>query len=285
MLTGQDGKARHAFAPHTLIGAPPQITTLAQAIHSRYIYHIISVHWHHPKPGCVFEIYQSIKHPQTFENAVAKEEEKPHSHSVQQTSNPRAPFFPTSGNPRPPPSRMFSIMPLPVYKDYSPTHHHHRHHATAEPSPLSSSPIRASSPPQPLSPRDHNERRGDRRQIQSSPIKPSSSSASASRFASRPSRPNPVVRGREGFQEARRNLFLKKVQQRSDDRRWERRGVENKVCPSQAVISEVSVLSPFSWLIALLLRHNKKKKNSSRAPSGSRWTAHAARPRCSTGTA
>lgn len=124
---------------------------------------------------------------------------------------------------------MFSIMPLPVYKDYSPTHHHHRHHATAVPSPLSSSPIRASSPPQPLSPRDHNERRGDRRQIQSSPIKPSSSSASASRFASRPSRPNPVVRGREGFQEARRNLFLKKVQQRSDDRRWERRGVENKL--------------------------------------------------------
>ncbi|KLU86561.1 hypothetical protein MAPG_05573 [Magnaporthiopsis poae ATCC 64411] len=117
---------------------------------------------------------------------------------------------------------MFSIMPLPVYKDYHlPAHHNHHnhHHATAVPSPLSSSPIRASSPPQPLSPRDHNERR---RQIQSSPIKPS-------RFASRPARPNPVVRGREGFQEARRNLFLKKVQQRSDDRRWERRGVESKL--------------------------------------------------------
>ncbi|KAL8392921.1 hypothetical protein RB595_002930 [Gaeumannomyces hyphopodioides] len=112
---------------------------------------------------------------------------------------------------------MFSIMPLPIFKDYSPAHHH----PTAVPSPLSSSPIRASSPPQPLSPRDSNERR----QIQSSPIKPSS----MFKFASRPARPNPVVRGREGFQQARRNLFLKKVQQRSDDQRWERRGVENKL--------------------------------------------------------
>ncbi|KAL8418193.1 hypothetical protein RB594_001704 [Gaeumannomyces avenae] len=112
---------------------------------------------------------------------------------------------------------MFSIMPLPIFKDYLPAHHN----PTTVPSPLSSSPIRASSPPQPLSPRDANERR----QIQSSPIKPSS----MFKYASRPARPNPVARGREGFQEARRNLFLKKVQQRSDDKRWERRGVENKL--------------------------------------------------------
>ncbi|KAL8418194.1 hypothetical protein RB594_001704 [Gaeumannomyces avenae] len=95
---------------------------------------------------------------------------------------------------------MFSIMPLPIFKDYLPAHHN----PTTVPSPLSSSPIRASSPPQPLSPRDANERR----QIQSSPIKPSS----MFKYASRPARPNPVARGREGFQEARRNLFLKKLQ-------------------------------------------------------------------------
>lgn len=111
-------------------------------------------------------------------------------------------------------------------------------------SPLSSSPIRASSPmtTPPLSPRDPNARA-----IQSSPIfaaskqdqylSPvifgsgggSSSSSSTSRFASRPTRPTPLNLKREEAQESRRKVFLKNVRQRAEDKRWEMRGGEQEV--------------------------------------------------------
>lgn len=110
-------------------------------------------------------------------------------------------------------------------------------------SPLSSSPIRASTPP-PLSPRDPNARR----EVQSSPIPAptassclfgscrsggdSGSGGFSSKFAARPTRPVPVVAGqkREAAQESRRKLFLKNVRQRAEDGRWERRGGEQEVC-------------------------------------------------------
>ncbi|KAL1865729.1 hypothetical protein Daus18300_007105 [Diaporthe australafricana] len=99
-------------------------------------------------------------------------------------------------------------------------------HRPAISSPLSSSPIRATTPP-PLSACDANARR----EVQSSPIPASSAaSKSTSRFASRPTRPNPVVsQKREAAQESRRKLFLKNVRQRADDSKWERRGGEQEL--------------------------------------------------------
>lgn len=113
---------------------------------------------------------------------------------------------------------MFAVMPsYPVFNDFS--------YQPTRSSPLSSSsPIRASSPPPaPLSPCDYNRQP---RQVQSSPVQ---APPSKFKFSARPARPNPVVRNREVTQQSRRNLFLKGVQQRADDHRWERRGVEHKV--------------------------------------------------------
>ncbi|KAI6369439.1 hypothetical protein MCOR25_004399 [Pyricularia grisea] len=117
---------------------------------------------------------------------------------------------------------MFAAMPsYPVFNDFS--------YRPTRPSPLSSSsPIRASSPPPaPLSPCDYNRQP---RQVQSSPVQPP---ASKFKFSTRSARPNPVVRNREATQQSRRNLFLKGVQQRADDHRWERRGVEHKVLSTE----------------------------------------------------
>ncbi|KAK4237430.1 hypothetical protein C8A03DRAFT_16031 [Achaetomium macrosporum] len=142
----------------------------------------------------------------------------------------------------------------------------HAHRPTIS-SPLSSSPIRASSlsppppPPaaqqqqsttwQPLSPCDPNALNTPLRQrgTQSSPIAgPSSSSVFSSscnsspqtsidsgsssskfRFATRNPRPNPVVKRREDAQESRRRLFLQNVRQRQEDKRWEMRGGEDEL--------------------------------------------------------
>ncbi|POS78838.1 hypothetical protein DHEL01_v202764 [Diaporthe helianthi] len=132
---------------------------------------------------------------------------------------------------------MFTTMGLtPIFPDFA-------SHAPSSPyspsayrpaisSPLSSSPIRATTPPSPpLSACDANARR----EIQSSRISASWSSSSGptkpvSRFASRPARPNPVVsQKREAAQESRRKLFLKNVRQRAEDSRWERRGGEQEL--------------------------------------------------------
>ncbi|KAF6821934.1 hypothetical protein CPLU01_12330 [Colletotrichum plurivorum] len=89
------------------------------------------------------------------------------------------------------------------------------------PSPLSSSNIRATSP---LSPRSDN---AARRQTQSSPIP-----APKFKFASRPTRPNPVVRKREDAQESRRKMFLQNVRQRADDKAYQRRDMEGTLLKS-----------------------------------------------------
>ncbi|KAI1211513.1 uncharacterized protein F4807DRAFT_458408 [Annulohypoxylon truncatum] len=90
-------------------------------------------------------------------------------------------------------------------------------HRPAHSSPLSSSPIRASSPP-PLSHRDPNTL--PRFDTQSSPIRESSTKFKFARNV----KPNPLRQNRENAQESRRNLFLRNVRKRADDRQWERRG-------------------------------------------------------------
>ncbi|GKT45037.1 uncharacterized protein ColSpa_05218 [Colletotrichum spaethianum] len=90
----------------------------------------------------------------------------------------------------------------------------------AVPSPLSSSPVRAASP---LSPIDDN----TVRHTQSSPIP-----QPKFKYASRPARPNPVVRKREEAQESRRKLFLQNVRQRADDRSYQRRDMEGTLLKS-----------------------------------------------------
>ncbi|KAH8170669.1 hypothetical protein LIA77_09450 [Sarocladium implicatum] len=84
-------------------------------------------------------------------------------------------------------------------------------------SPLSSSPVRATSP---LSPLDKNAL--FQRQTQSSPIQP----PKFSKFASRQTRPNPLVRKREDAQEARRTNFLQSVRRKAEDKAWQRRDIE-----------------------------------------------------------
>ncbi|RFU72792.1 hypothetical protein TARUN_9473 [Trichoderma arundinaceum] len=86
-------------------------------------------------------------------------------------------------------------------------------------SPLSSSPVRASSP---LCPADE-EARQHPRQVQSSPIRPLNF-----KYQSRPTRPNPVIRKREEVQEQRRKNFLQNVRQKAEDRSWQRRDIEGQ---------------------------------------------------------
>lgn len=92
-------------------------------------------------------------------------------------------------------------------------------HRPAVPSPLSSSPVRASSP---LSPIDSNAL--SQRQTQSSPIQPPKF-----KYAARPTRPNPVMQRREEAQDKRRRGFLQSVRQKSDDKAWRRRDIEGQV--------------------------------------------------------
>lgn len=145
---------------------------------------------------------------------------------------------------------MFGAVSLPVDRDELPMrtthpHHHHQPQSASSPyrptvsSPLSSSPLRATSttPPPPLSSRDANARVA--RDIQSSPIQasrssssstPSALSAASCKFAARgPVRPGFAAQKREVLQENRRKMFLKNVRQRADDQKWERRGGEQEV--------------------------------------------------------
>ncbi|KAI1438363.1 hypothetical protein GGR50DRAFT_425294 [Xylaria sp. CBS 124048] len=85
-------------------------------------------------------------------------------------------------------------------------------HRPAVPSQLSSSPLRPSQNSPPPSPR---------RQIQSSPIQ---GPPLRFKYASRNAKPNPLRLSRDKAQESRRSLFLKNVCQRSEDKKWQRRG-------------------------------------------------------------
>lgn len=108
------------------------------------------------------------------------------------------------------PNRMLSFTPKPVPSwDNRP----------AVSSPLSSSPVRASSP---RSPADE-ETRWQPRQVQSSPIRPNNF-----KYQSRPARPNPVMKRREELQEQRRKSFLQNVRQKAEERSWQRRDIEGQ---------------------------------------------------------
>ncbi|GJN86478.1 hypothetical protein VFPFJ_09369 [Purpureocillium lilacinum] len=107
---------------------------------------------------------------------------------------------------------MLSFAPTPIFSGAW------DHHRPSIPSPLSSSPIRASSPLSPI-----HENTLSQRQTQSSPIQPPKF-----KYAARPTRPNPVVRRREVAQESRRRTFLQSVRQKSDDRAWQRRDIEGQ---------------------------------------------------------
>ncbi|KAL2269123.1 hypothetical protein VTJ83DRAFT_3969 [Remersonia thermophila] len=162
---------------------------------------------------------------------------------------------------------MYSILPQtpPRFSFGSGAEVHHHLHRPAFSSPLSSSPIRASSPSppppgdkmqeqqpnpnQPLTPWGPNTSNARPQHTQSSPIFPSRTGLTSPttpatdqnaagfgygtnpkfRFASRSSRPNPVLRRREDAQESRRRLFLQNVRQRQEDRRWEMRGGEDEL--------------------------------------------------------
>jgi len=118
---------------------------------------------------------------------------------------------------------MLSFAPNPIASwDYRPTIS----------SPLSSSPIRASSP---LSTIDSNT--VSHRQTQSSPIQPLKF-----KYASRPTRPNPVVRRREETQEKRRNQFLQNVRSKAEDKAWKRRDIEGQFL-KQSLLASVGQLS------------------------------------------
>lgn len=109
-------------------------------------------------------------------------------------------------------ANMLSFAPNPIFN-------WENHHRPAVPSPLSSSPVRASSP---LSPLDRNKLL--QRQTQSSPIQ-----SPKFKFATRPTKPNPVVKKREETQEKRRKNFLENVRSKRDEQRWNRRDIEGQV--------------------------------------------------------
>lgn len=58
------------------------------------------------------------------------------------------------------------------------------------------------------------------------------------RFAARPAKPVPRgQQSRESAQQTRRQLFLRNVRQRGDDRNWERRNYEQEVGPASSPVS------------------------------------------------
>ncbi|XXH04308.1 hypothetical protein Hte_010722 [Hypoxylon texense] len=126
-------------------------------------------------------------------------------------------------------------------------------HRPMHSSPLSSSPIRPSQSSPPLSPRDPNTLPG--RDIQSSPIK---APPSRFKFASRNAKPNPLRQTRENAQESRRNLFLKNVRRRADDRQWERRGGDQEV--KFALFLPKNPALKLEW--SMLDRQRRQQKNA-----------------------
>ncbi|KAK4451860.1 hypothetical protein QBC34DRAFT_399745 [Podospora aff. communis PSN243] len=126
---------------------------------------------------------------------------------------------------------MFAVLPSPApsfgFDAFSSPPPPPQMYRPAMPSPLSSSPIRASSvlPP----PRSTGESTFNLRDAQSSPLAARSQQDSRFKYATRNAKPNPVVRKREDAQEGRRRLFLQNVRQRQEDQKWEKRGGEEQL--------------------------------------------------------
>ncbi|KAJ6789017.1 hypothetical protein PWT90_09136 [Aphanocladium album] len=107
---------------------------------------------------------------------------------------------------------MLSFAPAPIFTA------NWDHHRPAVSSPLSSSPLRASSP---LGTQDDNTFL--MRQTQSSPIAPPKF-----KYAGRAARANPVMRRREDAQQQRRTNFLRSVRDKAEDKAWQRRDIEGQ---------------------------------------------------------
>jgi hypothetical protein len=117
-------------------------------------------------------------------------------------------------NKSPPPDTMLSFAPQPIF-----TGNWDHNHRPSVSSPLSSSPLRASSPNS-----NQDDNMFSQRQTQSSPIQ-----QPKFKFASRQTRPNPVMRRREEAQEQRRKNFLRNVREKAEEKAFQRRDIEGHV--------------------------------------------------------
>ncbi|EGX95852.1 hypothetical protein CCM_00506 [Cordyceps militaris CM01] len=113
---------------------------------------------------------------------------------------------------------MLSFAPAPIFTA------NWDHHRPAVSSPLSSSPLRASSP---LGTQDERADAFSLRQTQSSPIQPP-----RFKYAARATRPNPVLRRREDAQQQRRATYLRSVRDKAEDKAWQRRDIEGQFLKS-----------------------------------------------------
>src|SRR5277367_2263177 len=114
---------------------------------------------------------------------------------------------------------MFSALPLLAHNLNQASHY-----APQVSSPLSSSPFRSS----PLSPRDGNALQPPRRRFPMSSPTPTRNHKE-NPYSQRVTRSNPLIHNRGDGRETRRKLFLKKVREDSEDKRWDARGGEDEV--------------------------------------------------------
>ncbi|KAF7939763.1 hypothetical protein BELL_0108g00010 [Botrytis elliptica] len=140
---------------------------------------------------------------------------------------------------------MFSMLQTPVS-----AHKQLRHYTPHVPSPLSSSPLRSSPPVSPLEPRNANlptrtQQAGDCQNTSmmspesgasktSSPDKNHSNSIKHSpnrdgAFSKRITKTNPLLHGQGDGRETRRKLFLRRVREDSEDKRWKARGGDDEM--------------------------------------------------------
>jgi hypothetical protein len=112
---------------------------------------------------------------------------------------------------------MFSTLPVLAHNFRSTTYY-----APQVPSPLSSSPLQSSPP----FPRDGNAPQQPRLPMSS----PTPNKARKDNpYSKRVTFSNPLIHNRNDGRETRRNLFLKKVREDSQDRRWDARGGDDEV--------------------------------------------------------
>jgi hypothetical protein len=127
-------------------------------------------------------------------------------------------------------------------------------------SPLSSSPIRASSPQSPLSDRSSNI---PSREIQSSPIRKATVFDKFSRFASKSSPRFARHRQRKSdTREIRRQEFLDNVRKRADERTFQRRDMEGTVRPNFTTTSSATSATSTDTAVEDDLTNNPGKSSA-----------------------
>ncbi|APA12330.1 hypothetical protein sscle_09g071000 [Sclerotinia sclerotiorum 1980 UF-70] len=141
---------------------------------------------------------------------------------------------------------MFSMLQTPVS-----AHKQLRHYTPHVPSPLSSSPLRTSPPVSPLEPRSVNlptrthavgdyqtdfmmspEQSGSSKSSSPDKFPLNSNKQSPNRegaFSKRITKTNPLLHGQGDGRETRRKLFLRRVREDSEDKRWKARGGDDEI--------------------------------------------------------